>query len=148
MHIQEINIKNRFYNYHFKNLVKAKNPETKNILIDEKNYMDLTIYFTRYVHSRSIQMLSLHYHELMGKVKKTEKKYLIVNDYMLDKVLDKIKKATGIAQFDDNKILIDTDDNLRDFNTLKNVVMTTTCVIKDDAKLYPNMFLEETLYDE
>ena len=60
---------------------------------------------------------------------------MIVNDYTLDKVLDKIKKATGIAQFDDNKILIDTDDNLRDFNTLKNVVMTATSVIKGDTKI-------------
>ena len=60
---------------------------------------------------------------------------MIVNDYTLDKVLDKIKKATGIAQFDDNKILSDTDDNLRDFNTLKNVVMTTTSVIKGDTKI-------------
>ena len=47
MLIQEINIKNRVYNYHFDNLVKAKKLETKNILIDEKNYKDLTIYFTR-----------------------------------------------------------------------------------------------------
>ena len=27
------------------------------------------IYFTRYVHSKSIKMLSLHYPELMGKIK-------------------------------------------------------------------------------
>ena len=147
MHIQEINIKNRFYNYHFKNLVKAKNPETKNILIDEKNYMDLTIYFTRYVHSRSIQMLSLHYHELMGKVKKTEKKYLIVNDYMLDKVLDKIKETTDIVKFDDIKILIDTDDKLPDCITFKNVVILITCIIKDDGLLYPQIFLEEAFYN-
>ena len=40
-----------------------------NILIDKKNYKDLTIYFTRYVNSKSIKMLSLHYHELMGKIK-------------------------------------------------------------------------------
>ena len=37
MHIQEIAIKNRVYNYHFEKLVKAKKIETKNILIDEKN---------------------------------------------------------------------------------------------------------------
>ena len=36
MHIKEINIKNRLYNYYFDNLVKAKKLETKNILIDEK----------------------------------------------------------------------------------------------------------------
>ena len=31
MHIQEINIKNRVYNYRFDNLVKANKTETKNI---------------------------------------------------------------------------------------------------------------------
>ena len=46
------------------------------------------IYFTRYVHSKSIKMLSLHCHELMGKIKEhEEKKYLMVNDYILDKTV-------------------------------------------------------------
>ena len=32
-------------------------------------------------------MLSLHYHELMGKIEEREKKkYLMVDDYMLNKV--------------------------------------------------------------
>ena len=56
MHTNEINIKNRVYNYYFDNLVNAKKFETKNILIDEKNYEDLVIYFTRHVHSKSINM--------------------------------------------------------------------------------------------
>ena len=82
--MQEINIKNRVYNYNFDNLVKVKKIETKNNLIDEKNYKDITIYFTRYVHSKSIKMVSLQYHELMGKIQEQEgKKYLMVNDYML-----------------------------------------------------------------
>ena len=35
-------------------------------------------------------MLSLYYHELMGKIKEHEgKKYLMVKDYMLNKVVDK-----------------------------------------------------------
>ena len=46
MHVRKINIKNRVCNYHFANLVKAKKLKTKNILIDEKNYKDLTTYFT------------------------------------------------------------------------------------------------------
>ena len=36
MHIQDINIKSRVYNYYFGNLVKAKKLETKNTLIDKK----------------------------------------------------------------------------------------------------------------
>ena len=43
------------------------------------------IYFTRRVRSKSIKTLSLHYPEFMGK------KYLMVNDYMLHKVLHKTK---------------------------------------------------------
>ena len=65
-------------------------------------------------------MVSLHYHELMGKVKQHEgQKFLTVNDYMLDKILDKIKETIGIANFDDTKILVDTDDKLPDYNPLK-----------------------------
>ena len=47
------------------NLVKTKKLETKNIPLDKQ----LTIYFTRYIQSKSKKMLSLHYHELMGKIK-------------------------------------------------------------------------------
>ena len=46
-------------------------------------------------------MLTLHYHELMGKIEEHEgKKYLMVDDYMLNKVLDKIKEIRGTEKFD------------------------------------------------
>ena len=97
MHILEINIKNRVYKYHFDNLVKAKNLETKNVLINEKIYKDLTIYSTRNLCRVSIEMFGLHYYELMGKIEEHDgKKYLIVIDYMLGKVLDKIKETIDI----------------------------------------------------
>ena len=57
----------------------------------------MVIYFTRYVHSNSIRMLSLHHHELMGNNEEHEgKRYLMVDDYMLDKVFNKIKEIIGI----------------------------------------------------
>ena len=41
----------------------------------------MTICLTRYVHSKAIKMLSLHYDELMGNITEyEEKKYLMVND--------------------------------------------------------------------
>ena len=67
---------------------------------------------------------------------------------MLDKVLDKIKETIGIVKFDDTKLLIHTDDKLPDYITLKNVVILITCVSEDDAKRYPQIFLEEALYNE
>ena len=45
---------------------------------------------------------------------------------MLNKVLDKIKETIGIVKFDGTKILIDTDDKLRDYITLKNVLILMT----------------------
>ena len=50
------------------------------------------------------KVVSLHYHGLMGKIKEHEgKKYLMVNDHMLDKVLDKIKEKVGIVKLDDTR---------------------------------------------
>ena len=43
----------------------------------------------------------------------------MVDDYILDKVLDKIKRI-GIEKFEDIRILVDTDDKLTDGITLKN----------------------------
>ena len=41
----------------------------------------MVIYFTRYIHSKSIKMLSLYYYELMGKIKEHGgKKYLYTTD--------------------------------------------------------------------
>lgn len=61
-------MKNRVYNFYLDNLVEGKNSETRNILINDKNDKYLVIYFTRDVHSKSIKILSLCYHELMGKI--------------------------------------------------------------------------------
>ena len=55
MHMQEIKIKSRVYNYHFNYLVKA-------------------FFTSRHANSKSIKMLSLHYHELMGTIKEHEEK--------------------------------------------------------------------------
>ena len=70
----------------------------------------------------------------------------MVDDYILDKVLDKIKKIICIDDFDVTKILIDIFDELQDDITFKNVVILTACVIKDGDKLYPQLFSEEALF--
>ena len=67
---------------------------------------------------------------------------------MLDKIIDKIKETIGIVKFDGTRILIDTDDKLPDYITFKNVVILTTCVIKSITKIYPQLFLEEILYNK
>ena len=69
----------------------------------------------------------------------------MVNDHMLDKVLDKIKETVGIVKFHFD---VNIDDKLPDYIALKSVVILIICDIKDDAKFYPQIFLEEALYNE
>ena len=60
----------------------------------------MVIYFTRYDHKKSIKMLGLHYHKLRERIEEPEGKiYLMVDDYMPDKVLDKIKEIIGTELF-------------------------------------------------
>ena len=73
------------------------------------------------------------------------KKYLTADDYMLSKVLDKTKKIRGIEKIEKTKIFSDTDHKVADNSTLKNFVILMTCVIKEDSKFYPQLFLEEAL---
>ena len=146
MHLKEISIKNKVYNFYFDYLIKANIIETKNILVYEQNYTDFVIYFTRYDCGKSIRMSSLCYHELMKKkIEEDErKKYLMMDDYMLDKVSDKIKEIIGIKKFDDSKILIDKNDKSLYDITLKNVAILITC---DNDKFYLQLFSEESFYD-
>ena len=65
----------------------------------------------------------------------------MVDDYMLHKVLDKIKEIIRIKEFDNTKILIIAEDKFPNDITLNNVVISVTCVIKDDNKFYQKLFL-------
>ena len=58
-------------------------------------------------------------------MKKTEK-----DNHVLDELVDKIKNIREIKKLD-AKILIDTDDKLRDDINLKNIVILIMCVTKN-----------------
>ena len=70
------------------------------------------------------------------------------DDYMLVKVLNKIKEIISIERYDNAKISIETDDKLAYCIILKNVVASVACIIKDDGKFYPQLFLEEVLVEQ
>ena len=85
----------------------------------------------------------------MGKIKELEEKnYLMIDYHMVDKVLGKIKEIIGIEKIDDAKILINTEDNVSNQITSKNVAILLTCATKDDNKFYLLLFLDHALYDE
>ena len=80
----------------------------------------MVIYFTIYDSGKSIRILGLHYNKLKGKIEKKEgERYLIACHCILNEVLDKIKEMIGIKKYDDTKILVDTDDELPNYISLK-----------------------------
>ena len=70
-------------------------------------------HFPRCVHSKSIEVLSLRYYELIGKIEEHEGKnicWLMI--ICQTKYQIKLKKKQTIDTFDDTEILIDSDDKL------------------------------------
>ena len=49
------------------------------------------IYFNRYDWGKPITVLKLHYHKLLSKIEEKEGKNLMIDDYVVDNVLDRIK---------------------------------------------------------
>ena len=69
--------------------MNQKKIKTENILIDKESYKYLVIYLINYVSSKFMKMLSLYYHEIMGKIEELkQKKYLMVDDYMVNEVIE------------------------------------------------------------
>ena len=63
-------------------------------------------------------------------------------------VLDKIKKIIDIKKFDNTKSLTDTDDQLPDDITFKNVTIIIACVLKDNGKFYLHIFLNKAVFNK
>ena len=63
----------------------------------------------------------------------------MLDDYTLDKVLDKVKR-TGIKELGDTRILIDKDDEFSYNINLKNAVILMRCVVEGVDNFYPQLF--------
>ena len=72
----------------------------------------------------------------------------MTDDYMLINVLEKIQEMKRIEINDESNILVGTDGKLPDDISLKNIMISMASVIKDIKDFYPQLFLEEALYDE
>ena len=63
----------------------------------------------------------------------------MLDDYTLDKVLDKVKRI-GIKELGDTRILIDKDDQFSYNINLKNAVILMRCVVEGVDNFYPQLF--------
>ena len=170
---KQINIKNQTY-YFNNDIIDLENFDAKLLKIDKKSYKDIGIYNTGYVMKKKIgdcmnidgvNPLYLNITHSNGYIEeKGVNKYLVFdstdeNKELLKKyddafngIRDKIKKINSTDcdyKKDYMKIKFNSDDDLPLNKSLKFSLMTITitCVFEENGKLYPQVFLDDTLYE-
>ena len=171
--VKQIDIKNRTY-YFYSDMINIKKFDSNLLKINKKSCKDIGIYNIGYITIQkiddyenvcSINPLYLIIDHASGYIEEKEiNKYLVFqstdeNKKLLKKYNDvfngirkKIKKIRGNDcdyEKDYMKIKSNPDDDLPLNKQLKfhNVVITIGSVFEEDDKLYPQVFLEDTLYE-
>ena len=171
--VKQINIKNHTY-YFYNDFIDLENFDTRLLKIDKKSYMDISIYNIGYVTKKkiddcmninSVNPLYLNITHSNGYIEeKGANKYLVFdstdeNKELLKKyndvfngIRDKIKEINSNEcdyEKDYMKIKFNSDDDLPLNKSLKFTLMAVTirCVFEENGKLYPQVFLDDSLYE-
>ena len=171
--IKQINIKIRTY-YFYSDIIDLKNFDARLLKTDKKSYKNIGIYNIGYITIKkiddyeniySVNPLYLIIAHASGYIEeKGVNKYLVFdstdeNKELLKKyndvfngIRDKIKEVCSDEcdyEKDYMKIKFNSDDNLPLNKLLKFHLMTITIrsVFEEDGKLYPQVFLDDTLYE-
>ena len=172
--IKQINIKNRTY-YFYNDRFDLKDFNVKLLKIDKKYYNEIDIYYIGYVtvekidncnNINSVNSLYLMIDEMIGHFEETnENKYLVLDDVNENKEVSKkyeevwegVKKEIETINGDEKieygndymKIRFKSNDDLPLNNPIKLRLLTIIirCVISEDGKFYPQLFLHDALYE-
>ena len=155
-------------------MINLKNFESNLLKIDKKSYKNIDIYNIGYITTKktddyesiySIYPLYLRDNHANGYIdEKNENNYLIVDSpdeskELLKKYTDVWKgiknkiNAINVSKYDYEKdfmkIKFNSDDDLPLNKPLKfhNMTITIRSVFEEDGKLYPQVFLDDTLYE-
>ena len=171
--IKQINIKNRAY--HFCNdIIELENFDSSLLKIDTKSYKDIRIYNIGYITIKkisdckniySLNPLYLCINHTSGYIEeKGVNKYLIFDPidenkellkkykYAFNGIRDKINEVSNDEcdyEKDYMKIKFDSDDGLPLNKPLNfhNMTITVRSVFEENGKLYPQVFINDTLYE-
>ena len=171
--IKQIDIKNRTY-YFYNDIIDLKDFDARLLKIDKKSYKNIGIYNIGYITIKkiddcesiySVNPLYLRVDHVNGYIEeKGVNKYLVFdsadenkellkkyND-VFNRIRDKIKELSSDKcdyEKDYMKFKFDTDYNLPLNKQLKfhHITITIRSVFEKDAKLYPQVFLDDALYE-
>ena len=171
---KQINIKNRTYHF-YNDIIDLKNFDARLLKIDKKTYKNIDIYYIGYITIKkiddcesiySVNSLYLRINHASGYIEeKNGNKYLIFDS--VDENKEVLKKYTDIwngikskiktindgekndYEKDYMKIKFSSDGDLSLNKPLKFHAMTIIIrsVFEEDGKLYPQLFLDDTLYE-
>ena len=171
--IKQIDIKNRTYCF-YNDIIDLKDFDVGLLKIDKKSYKDIAIYNIGYITKKkvddckninSVNPLYLHVTHASGYIEeKFLNKYLVFDSTDENKDLikkyndvfngirDKIKEIDSDEcdyEKDYMKIEFNSDDDLPLNESLKFHLMPLTIrsVLEEDGRLYPQVFLDDTLYE-
>ena len=171
--VKQTNIKNRTY-YFYNGIIDLKNFDARLLKVDKKSYKNIGIYNIGYITIKkiddyeniySVNPLYLIIAHASGYIEeKGVNKYLVFdstdeNKELLKKYSDvwngiknKIKEVSDSEcdyEKDYVKIKFNSDNNLPLNKPLKFHLMTITIrsVLDEDGKLYPQLFLDNALYE-
>ena len=170
--IKQINIKNRTY-YFFNDMINIKEFGSSLLKIDKKSYENIGIYYIGYITIKSISdyeninsvnSLYLTVAEVDGYIEEnsgniylnfasTDKNKKVLEKYtkLCDESKCHIQKINadkpGEYGKDYMKIKFSSDDVLRKILKLHMLTIIVESVFEEDGKYYPQIFLDECLYE-
>ena len=145
--VKQIDIKNQTY-YFYNGMVDIKKFDSNLLKIDKKSYKDIGIYnyIYKYIEEKDVNKFLVF--NSTDENKELLKKY---ND-VFSGIINKMKKVNGDKcdyEKDYMKIKFNLDNDLPLNKQLKfhNMAITIRSVFEEDSKLYPPVFLDDTLYE-
>ena len=170
MTIRQLNIEGRTY-YFYNDLINIKNFYSNNLKLDKKSVLGKDVYYIGYITKKpqwnvnSVNPPYLMINKIKGNFEDVDgDKYLLINSENGDimqkyqEVFDGIKKITKKIndysypiKYDDNhmKIKFNAHDNiiLNKIIYFPTITITIRSVTQKDGKYYPQLFLDECLYE-
>ena len=170
--IKQINIKNRTY-YFYNDIINLDEFDGSKIKVDKKKFNDIDIYYLGYEYKKkitecneinSVNPLYLRIKDMKGQFKKGKGDnvwYLIIFgdadvlrkfENIWKSIRAKIEENTGgIVQYDKDymKIKFESNDNLPTDNivNMHQVTIIIRSVFAQNGKFYPQLFLDDALYE-
>ena len=170
--VKQIDIKNRTY-YFYNDMIDLKSFDASLLKINKKSYKDIDIYYIGYITIKKIDdckniynvdPLYLNIEHANGYIEEKNGNKSLIFDFtdqnkeLLKKyndvwkgIRDKIEEiSTGKCDYEDYmKIKFNSDDNLPLNKPLRfhNMTIIIRCVFSEGGKLYPQLFLDNGLYE-